>query len=133
MKRPRTRFAYASASYSTVNWRLGYMRRTHYHLPAGRGGEAIPLHKRTRADRERVLGADHPHTLTTRNNLAAAYQSAGRLGEAIPLYERTLADRERVLGADHPETLGSRNNLADAYQSAGRLGEAIPLYERTLA
>src|SRR6266568_3595464 len=78
MKRPRTRFAYASASYSTVNWRLGYMRRTHYHLPAGRGGEAIPLHKRTLADRERVLGADHLQTLTTRANLERARAMAVR-------------------------------------------------------
>ena len=52
-----------------------------------------------------MLGADHPDTLTSRNNLAGAYQSAGRLDEAIPLYEQTLADRERVLGADHPDTL----------------------------
>ncbi|MEW1739757.1 tetratricopeptide repeat protein, partial [Nocardia beijingensis] len=69
------------------------------------------------ADRERVLGADHPDTLVSRNNLASVYKAAGRVVEAIPLYERTLADRERVLGADHPNTLGSRNNLAGAYLS----------------
>ncbi len=73
------------------------------------------------ADRERVLGETHPDTLTSRNNLAAAYQDAGRLAEAIPLYERTLADRERVQGETHPDTLTSRNNLAYAYQAAGRL------------
>ena len=84
--------------------------------------------ERTLADRERVLGADHPDTLASRNNLAGAYRSAGRLDEAIALFERTLADRERVLGADHPHTLTSRNNLAGAYESAGRLDEAIPLY-----
>ena len=89
--------------------------------------------ERTLADRERVLGETHPDTLTSRNNLASAYQAAGRLDEAIPLYERTLADRERVLGETHPDTLASRNNLASAYQAAGRLAEAIPLYERTLA
>ena len=82
---------------------------------------AIDLGLRVAADRERVLGADHPDTLRSRNNLAGAYRSAGRLDEAIALYERTLADRERVLGADHPDTLTSRNNLAGAYQSAGRL------------
>jgi Tetratricopeptide repeat len=76
--------------------------------------EAIPLQERTLADSERVLGADHPDTLTSRHNLAGAYQAAGRLEEAIPLYERTLADRERVLGADHPDTLTSRHNLERA-------------------
>jgi hypothetical protein len=35
-------------------------------------------------DSLRVLGEDHPDTLTTRDNLAGAYQSARRLGEAIP-------------------------------------------------
>jgi Tetratricopeptide repeat len=58
-----------------------------------------------------VLGADRPDTLTSRYNLAYAYQSAGWPGKAIPLYERTLADSERVLGASHPQTLASRNNL----------------------
>jgi tetratricopeptide (TPR) repeat protein len=85
------------------------------------------------ADQERVFGDSHPSTLTSRNNLAAAYQSAGRLDKAIPLLERAFADRKRVLGDTHPDTLNSRNNLAYAYQTAGRLDKAIPLYERTLA
>jgi tetratricopeptide (TPR) repeat protein len=84
-------------------------------------------------DYERVLGETDPDTLTSRNNLALAYQAAGRVDEAIPLYERTLADRERVLGETDPDTLTSRNNLASAYQAAGRVDEAIPLFERTLA
>ena len=89
--------------------------------------QAIEYGQDLLADSERVLGETHPDTLTSRNNLAGAYQAAGRLAEAIPLYERTLADRERVLGETHPDTLSSRNNLAVAYQAAGRLAEAIPL------
>ncbi len=94
---------------------------------------AIDLGHTVLTDSERVLGADHPNTLTSRNNLAYAYRSAGRLTDAIPLYEQTAADRQRVLGADHPNTLTSRNNLAYAYESAGRLTDAIPLYEQTAA
>ncbi len=37
----------------------------------------------------RVLGEDHPDTLTLRNNLAGAYRSVGDLGRAILLYEAT--------------------------------------------
>ena len=95
--------------------------------------QAIAVAEPLLADQERVLGPDHPDTLTSRNDLAEAYQAAGRAAEAIPLHERTLADRERVLGPDHPDTLTSRNNLAVAYQDAGRAAEAIPLHERTLA
>ena len=78
-----------------------------------------------------LLGADHPGPLTSRNNLAGAYETAGRLAEAIDLYEQTRTDRERILGPDHPNTLTSRNNLAGAYETAGRLAEAIDLYEQT--
>jgi hypothetical protein len=93
---------------------------------AGRLGEAIPLYQQTLADRQRVLDADHPDTLTSRNNLASGYESAGRLGEAIPLHERTLADCERVLGDQHLTRI-VRANLSDAVsarnaQRRGRWG-----------
>ncbi|MGW1675777.1 tetratricopeptide repeat protein [Streptomyces sp. NPDC002324] len=80
----------------------------------------------------RLHGPDHPSTLSSRNNLAYAYETAGDLGRAIRLYEQTLTDRVRVQGEDHPSTLTSRNNLAGAYETAGDLGRAIPLYEQTL-
>ena len=95
--------------------------------------EAITLLERTLADRQRVLGADHPDTLSTRNNLALAYQAAGRMAAAITLHEQNLADRQRVLGADHPDTLSTRNNLALAYQAAGRTAAAITLHKQNLA
>ncbi|MGK8511272.1 tetratricopeptide repeat protein [Nocardia asiatica] len=93
---------------------------------------ATTFAQQTVAHHERVLGTDHPATLTSRNNLAYAYQETGRVAEAVPLYERNLADRERVLGTDHPATLASRNNLAYAYQETGRVAEAIPLFEQNL-
>ena len=72
----------------------------------------IRLYERTLADCERALGADHPYTLRTRNNLAMSYWAAGRTAEAIPLLERTLTDWEQVLRADHPDTKAVRENLA---------------------
>ena len=81
---------------------------------------------------EDILGADHPDTLTVRNNLALAYESVGRLAEAIDAWEELLPDCQRVLGADHPDTLTVRNNLAIAYKSVGRFGEAIELFEQVL-
>ena len=98
-----------------------------------RTAQAIMLGERLVADQERVLGPDHPDTLGSRNNLAAAYRAAGRLDEAISLYEQVLADQERVRGPDHRGTLLSRNNLALAYQEAGRTDEVIPLHEQALA
>ena len=79
-----------------------------------------------------TLGADHPSTLASRNNLAGAYRDAGRIDEAIALYEQNLEDRTRILGPHHPHTLTSRNNLAVTYRDAGRIDEAIALHEQNL-
>jgi tetratricopeptide (TPR) repeat protein len=99
----------------------------------GQGARAARYLQRAVTVSQRVLGNDHPDTMTTRNNLASAYQHAGDLSRAIPLGEQTLADRQRVLGEDHPDTLTSRNNLACAYQHAGDLSRAVPLYEQAFA
>ncbi|HTP16652.1 MAG TPA: tetratricopeptide repeat protein [Streptosporangiaceae bacterium] len=54
---------------------------------AGRLGQAIPLYEHTLADRERVLGSDHPQTLTSRNNLAYAYKAAAGLAVNVNVNE----------------------------------------------
>ncbi|MFF4525377.1 tetratricopeptide repeat protein [Streptomyces bluensis] len=110
-----------------------YVTATNRLHQQGHTARTIPLLEAILAERERLLGNTHPYTLTSRNNLAAAFESAGNLERAIPLFEATLAQREQVLGDTHPHTLTSRNSLAGAYESAGDLGRAIPLYEATLA
>ena len=95
--------------------------------------QAIAIGTELTADLERVLGPDHPDTLTSRNNLAEAYREETQASEAISLYEKNLAACERQMGLQHPVTLISRDNLALAYQEAGRGTEAIPLREQTLA
>jgi Tetratricopeptide repeat/NB-ARC domain len=84
------------------------------------------------ADRERILGTEHPDTLRTHNNLACAYHAAGRVSEAFAIFELLLADCERILSAEHPDTLATRHNLAHAYENARRTCEAIVLYEPLL-
>ena len=59
---------------------------------------AVDIGRAVLAASERVLGPEHPDTLTSRNNLAGVYESAGQLEEAIALYKQTLGDSERVLG-----------------------------------
>jgi tetratricopeptide (TPR) repeat protein len=93
---------------------------------------AVNVHTEARAEREAALGLDHPDTLTSRSNLAAALRDAGRVSDAIALDEATLKLRTAKLGPDHVDTLKSRNNLALKYVDVGRLKEAIALYESTL-
>ena len=85
------------------------------------------------ADRSRVLGPDHPDTITARGSLAYAYRSAGRLKDALPHYERVVADRERIGGPDHRDTIAARAVLAAAYQQARRMRDAVDAFERAVA
>ncbi|MFG1883772.1 tetratricopeptide repeat protein [Micromonospora sp. NPDC049102] len=99
----------------------------------GQHALAIKQFEQVWADCRRVLGDDHPYTLSSVDNLASAYQTVGRVTEAITLYEQALADSRRVLGDDHPRSLASVNNLAVTYRSVGRVAEAVTLFEQALA
>ena len=46
--------------------------------------EAIAIYEPLLADKERVLGAEHPSTLITRHNLARAYLDARTVASALP-------------------------------------------------
>ncbi len=127
----------ALTSHTTVSSEVNAIVRIRSHTGLFLSGQG--LHTRalthlhhTLADRERILGPEHPDTLTARGNLANAYRSAGRFAEAILVIEQNLTDCARILGLEHPDTLASRSNLASAYQSAGRTVEAIPLFEQNL-
>jgi len=102
-------------------------------LDAGLHTTTVPYWQHMTDQATRLLGDDHPDTLTARANLAASYGQAGRTGEAISLGERLVADRTRLFGEEHPSTLTVRANLASSYRQAGRIGEAISLQERVVA
>jgi hypothetical protein len=125
--------AAADTELARVLLRLRFFALYHLIELGDSAAQAITVGESLITDLDRLLGADHPDTLNTRNSLAAAYQAAGRPAEAIPLFEQTLVGRERLLGPDHPDTLNSQNNLAAAYQDEGRTGEAKLLFELTLA
>lgn len=101
-------------------------------LDQGDVATATMYRERSYRIHDRILGSDHPRTLTVRSNLAAAYDDAGDFSRAIPIFEQILTERERTLGPDHPDTLSSRNNLAYTYQRAGDENRAIPMLEQTL-
>ena len=57
-----------------------------------------------------MLGADHPDTATSLNNLALMRGIQGRYAEAAPLFKEAVEIMERVLGAEHPNTKIMRKN-----------------------
>jgi len=86
---------------------------------------------------EAQLGAEHPHTLSTKGNLAIVMQEEGDLAGARTLYEAALKAEEAQLGAEHPSTLNTKKNLGILLQTLakqteqnGERQEAAVLYGR---
>lgn len=89
---------------------------------AARLGGQFEQSERAVMERERVLGLDHPATLTSLVNLAYMYRSAGRIEEALAVQERVAVDTPRIHGQKHPYTLTSQVNLA---QLQGRMRKSV--------
>lgn len=62
----------------------------------GRFEDALPLEVAALADRTRLLGEDHPDTLTALNNLAMTYDRMGKYAEVSLLLHSDVIDRFRA-------------------------------------
>ena len=80
----------------------------------------------------RVLGEEHPDTLSSIHNLASTYLSQGRWEEAEKLGVQVMEMSKRVLGEEHPETLKSIHILASMWKSQERHGEAVRMIVNTI-
>ena len=67
--------------------------------------------------RKKLLGAEHPETITSMSYLASTYWNQGRWIEAEELDKNVINMRKKLLGAEHPETLKSMANLASTYRN----------------
>ncbi|KAJ7032979.1 hypothetical protein C8F04DRAFT_635348 [Mycena alexandri] len=73
---------------------------------------------------KRVLGEEHPDTLTRITNLALTYWNQGRWNDAEALQVAVMEISKRVLGEEHPSTLTRISNLAATYLRQGHLNDA---------
>ncbi|MFB9463962.1 serine/threonine-protein kinase [Streptomyces cinereospinus] len=99
----------------------------------GRWAEAGEVHRAVAADREQLLGPDHPDTLASRYEAAFALSRTGRAADALRAYTHVARVRERVLGAEHPDTLAARQETAYVLGQLGRTAEAHQVYTSVLA
>ena len=103
-----------------------------YLLTRGEPGPALPLFERALTESRRVLGEDHPDTLTSASNLALDLRALGEYERARQLDEDILTGYRRVHGEDHPVTLLPANNLALDLYALGEYERARQLDENTL-
>ena len=85
------------------------------------------INQRLYAQNQKVLGLEHPTTLTSMANLASTYRNQGRWKEAEELEVQVMETSSRVLGLEHPSTLTSMDSLASTYRKQGRWKDAEEL------
>ena len=71
----------------------------------GKLDTALAKFRQVLAAQQRVLGAEHPSTLTTRQGIAIVLATQGKSAEAKAEFRQILPAQQRVLGTDHPDTL----------------------------
>jgi tetratricopeptide (TPR) repeat protein len=98
----------------------------------GRWTEAEAAFTQVLEIEKRDLGAEHPSTLVSMNDLALTFWNQGRYREAEELILEVIDTRKRVLGQEHPDTLVSIGSLASTYWNQGRYIEAEELEVQVL-
>ncbi|WTB85518.1 serine/threonine-protein kinase [Streptomyces cellulosae] len=94
----------------------------------GRWEEAGELHGEVAAERERLLGPDHPDTLASRYEVAFTLSRTGRPADALRAYKAVAEARIRVVGPDHPDTLAARQEMGYVLAQLGRPADAHRVY-----
>jgi hypothetical protein len=79
--------------------------------------EAEAMHRQTLALEGKVLGHEHPNTLTSVYCLAHLLAHQHRYYESLALYDRASAGYQAVLGQDHPTTCACCQQYAGALAS----------------
>ena len=103
-----------------------------YARGTGRLQKAYQMDSAALETRTTILGAEHPDTLNSINNLGVLLERQGKYNEAEALHRRALEATETILGAKHQDTLISVNNLGSVLERQGKYNEAEALHRRAL-
>ena len=102
-------------------------RACDYLICAGPGKRPLASVQAALGHAIRIVGVEHPTTLSLRHSLGIAYRLAWRTAEAMTILIELLDDRERILGTEHRETLSTLHSVADVHLQDGRIDEAVAI------
>ncbi len=110
---------------------LLYMRATHARMNGEPAEAALALLERALEISMTARGADHPITITLKNNAAIMKQRTGRREEALQDFTDLFEIRRARFGENHPDTALTMNNIGNAYSDLGDNEKALEWLERS--
>ncbi|EXJ95818.1 hypothetical protein A1O1_00942 [Capronia coronata CBS 617.96] len=84
----------------------------------GRFAEGYIIEKYVLEKRRRILGEEHPNTISAMNNLAITLGDQGHLDEAATIQKEVLEKMRRILGEEHPNTISAIEETAGSGRGA---------------
>ncbi|WP_169748047.1 tetratricopeptide repeat protein [Pseudonocardia acaciae] len=93
---------------------------------------AVDHTERMVREARRILGPEHPDTLTAENDLGCWQGEAGDITTAINTLTSAFYQQDQFLGHDHPNTLMTRANLGHWRGMNGNPQEAVRWLEQAL-
>ncbi|KAJ7635349.1 hypothetical protein FB45DRAFT_1143572 [Roridomyces roridus] len=97
------------------------------HKELGEFNDALLLEVLVLEKRKKLLGEEHPHTLSAMGNLANTHKRLGEFNDALLLEVLVLEKRKKLLGEEHPDTLFAMGNLAGTHKELGQFNNALLL------
>ena len=101
--------------------------------------EALSYYREAFLTAQRLVGPEHPLTLSFMKNVGGAYEELGDYAQGEAMTSQVMEIERRVLGPAHPETLITTVNLAEMYLNEGKYaqaeslgGEALQALQRVL-
>ncbi|MCI0629982.1 MAG: serine/threonine-protein kinase [Phycisphaerales bacterium] len=94
--------------------------------------QAWPPQQRALEIRMRLLGHEHPHTLSSMTSAGDLLHAQGNLADAESYLREALDKTRRVLGDNHPDSLIAHTHMAGLLMDQGRPADAEPHYRQAL-
>ncbi|KAI2827285.1 hypothetical protein CBS133816_6557 [Aspergillus niger] len=110
-----------------MTWLVSFIQ-----IQQGKYQEAEAMHQQALQKREKILGPEHPDTLTSISQLGSVLAQQGKYTEAEIIQQQALQGREKALGPEHPDTLISISQLGSVLAQQGKYTEAEVMYQQDL-
>lgn len=121
---------------SQRNEALGDLMRMHYWATAlmdqGKLAEATEMSRKVLEMSRRVLGPEHPDSLSRMFDLGLVLHAGERFGDAEHVLQQLLPLREKVLGPSHPDTIAVMCSICEELFNLRKYEEARELLEEDL-